>query len=309
MNKIVIAFLLFFAGNTSAQTKKFIGHNVVISNLVEGILITPDTTKSSPLVILIGGSGPVDRNGNQIMTKNNSLKFLAEGLYDLGISSFRYDKRLVKMMQRGSVDENKIRLDDFVDDAILVIDFFKANSKFSELIIIGHSQGSLVGMIAAQNRVNKFISIAGAGQQIDDVIVDQLAQQAPGLEENARQSFDDLRANGVAQNYSSGLASIFRPAIQPFILSWMQYDPQAEIAQLNIPVLIINGDKDLQVQVSEAELLAAAKPDAQLVIIPFMNHIFKRIEGDDLENQKSYNEYNLPIEPMLLDIIGNFILN
>ena len=110
-------------------------------------------------------------------------------------------------------------------------------------------------MIAAQDRADGFISIAGAGQQIDDVIVAQLEKQAPGLKENARQAFDDLRVNGVAINYSPGLASIFRSDIQPFIRSWMQFDPQTEIAKLSVPVLIINGDKDLQVQVSEGDLL------------------------------------------------------
>ncbi|MCW8980193.1 MAG: alpha/beta hydrolase, partial [Altibacter sp.] len=118
---------------------------------------------------------------------------------------------------------------------------------------------------------------------------------------------DDLRVNGVATNYSPLLASIFRPAIQPFIFDWMQYDPQEEIAKLDIPVLIVNGDKDIQVQVSEAEKLHAAKPDAQLVILPKMNHIFKKIEGDDLENQKSYNEFNRPVMPELIEIVSNFV--
>jgi len=165
-----------------------------------------------------------------------------------------------------------------------------------------------VGMIAARNRADGFISIAGAGQEIDDVIVDQLAKQAPGLTENARQSFDDLRVNGVAQNFSPGLASIFRPDIQPFIFSWMQYNPQVEIAKLEIPVLILNGTKDLQVQISEAQALQEAKPDATFVIIEDMNHVFKEISGNDLENSKSYNQPMLPIKKELIEITADFIL-
>ena len=183
----------------------------------------------------------------------------------------------------------------------------KKDGRFSKIYIIGHGQGSLVGMVAAQNGADGFVSIAGAGQEIDDVIVAQLAEQAPGLVDNARTSFDDLRANGIAYNYSPGLASIFRKELQPFIFTWMQFDPQIEITKLNIPVLIINGDKDIQVQISEAELLKNAKPDSQYEIIENMNHVLKEIEGNDLENSKSYNIYNLPVAPKLITVISDFI--
>jgi pimeloyl-ACP methyl ester carboxylesterase len=309
MKIYIFAVLLFFNfGINIAQETAPIGEEISIPPLVEGELLVPKTTEKVPLVILIGGSGPVDRNGNQMMTKNNSLKYLAEGLLEKGIAVFRYDKRLVKIMKMGAIDEKKIRFDHFVDDANSIIEYFKNDSRFSKLIIAGHSQGSLVGMIAAQSNVARFISIAGAGQEIDDVIVDQLEKQAPGLKDNARQSFDDLRVNGTAQNYSPGLASIFRPAIQPFIFNWMQYNPAVEIAKLDIPVLIINGDKDLQVEISEAKLLQQAKPDAELVIIENMNHLFKEIKGDDLENQKSYNETNRPVMPELINVISSFVL-
>lgn len=305
MKNIFIAFLLFF-GMASAQNKDYNSEDLSITPLIDGTLIVPSTEKP-PLAILIGGSGPTDRNGNQQMMVNNSLKLLAEGLYKNDIASFRYDKRIVKQMKMNSVDEKNIRFDDFIEDAAAVLNHFKKDGRFSKIYIIGHSQGSLIGMIAAQNGADGFISIAGTGQEIDDVIIDQLSKQAPGLVENARTSFDDLRANGVALNYSPGLASIFRKEIQPFVFTWMQYNPKVEIAKLNIPILIINGDKDIQVQVSEAELLRSAKPDAAYEIIPNMNHVFKEIEGNDLENSKSYNIYNLPVIPKLITVISDFI--
>jgi len=306
MTKLLILFTLFCFGTSFAQ-KNYTSEELKITPLVEGTLLLPETSEKPPLVIIIGGSGPTDRNGNQNMMKNNSLKFLAEALYTKGIASFRYDKRIVKIMKMGAMDEKKIKFDDFIEDAIAVTEHFKKDNRFGKLYIIGHSQGSLVGMIAAQNLADGFISIAGAGQEIDDVIVDQLAKQAPGLVDNARESFDDLRVNGVAQNYSPGLASIFRPDIQPFIYSWMQYNPQIELAKLNTPVLIVNGDKDLQVQVSEAEALYKAKPQATYKVIPKMNHVLKEINGNDLENSKSYNQYNLPISEELINVITQFI--
>ena len=308
IGRIIIYLLITITvWSASAQESTLNQEDLTVNALIKGTLLLPSGSETTPLVILIAGSGPTDRNGNQNMMKNNSLRFLAEGLYAEGVSSFRYDKRIVAQLRDGSLQEEQIRFDDFIDDATAVLDFFKDDQRFSSIYVAGHSQGSLVGMVAAQNRADGFISIAGAGQQIDDVIVDQLSKQAPGLVDNARQSFDDLRVNGVAQNYSPGLASIFRPAIQPFILTWMQYDPKVEIGKLDMPVIIINGDKDLQVQISEAELLRDAKPDAEYVIIPKMNHIFKEIDGDDLENSKSYNEYNRPVIPELIERITAFV--
>lgn len=305
--KYIPLFLLFFFGIASSQNKNYNSEELSITPLIDGTLIVPETSEKLPLAILIAGSGPTDRNGNQQMMVNNSLRFLAEGLYDAGIASFRYDKRIVKQMKKGTLNEKEVRFGDFITDAVAVLEYFKKDKRFSEIYIIGHSQGSLVGMIGAQNGADGFVSIAGAGQQIDAVIVDQLTKQAPGLADNARSAFNELRANGVAYNYSPGLASIFRKAIQPFIYSWMQFDPKVEIAKLNIPVLIINGDKDIQVLVSEAELLKKSKPNAEYKIIHKMNHVLKIIEGNDLENSKSYNIYNLPVVPELIDIVSDFI--
>ena len=306
--KIILLLWLFAVSTLVAQSDNFNAQNLRITPLVSGTLMIPDVERP-PLVILIAGSGPTDRNGNQQMVKNNSLRYLAEDLYKQGVASFRYDKRIVQQMKDGSIDERQIRFQDFIDDAAAVIERFKTDDNFSRVVVIGHSQGSLVGMVAAQGRADGFVSIAGAGQEIDDVIVDQLSKQAPGLVDNARQSFDDLRVNGVAQNFSPGLASIFRSDIQPFILTWMQYDPKVEIGKLDMPVLIINGEKDLQVQVSEAQILKDARPDARMIIIPKMNHIFKEIEGSDMDNAKSYNDYKLPVMPELVDAISGFVKN
>ena len=304
--KLIYILLLCF-GITVAQDSKFNSKDISVSQFVDGTLLLPKASEKIPLVIIIGGSGPTDRNGNQQMMENNSLRFLAEGLYEKGIASYRYDKRIVKLMKRRTLREKDIRFDDFITDAIVVTNFFKNGGEFSEIFIIGHSQGSLVGMIAAQEGADGFISLEGAGQEIDDVIVDQITVQSPGLKESARSAYDDLRANGVALNYSPHLASLFRPDIQPFMISWMKFNPKVEISKLNMPVLIINGDKDIQVLVTEAEHLKEAQPKAEIVIIQNMNHIFKKIEGSDLENTKSYNIYNLPIMPELVETVSSFI--
>ncbi|OIP49387.1 MAG: alpha/beta hydrolase [Flavobacteriaceae bacterium CG2_30_34_30] len=304
---ILITFLIVF--NSFSQNKTYKAEEIKINNLIDGLLLVPENEETSTLAILIQGSGPTDRNGNQPMVNNNSLKYLAEGLSNRKIATFRYDKRLVNLARQGRLKEENIVFDDFIKDAMDVTAYFKKDPRFSKIVIIGHSEGSLVGMVTAQeNRADAFISIAGAGQEIDDVIVDQLERQAPALKEDARNSFDDLRVNGIATNYGEGLSSIFRPSVQPFMRTWMAYNPQKEIAKLNIPVFIINGNQDIQVDENEAKLLKEAKPDAELLIIEGMNHIFKKITpGDTMENAKSYNEPNRKVMPELIETIENFI--
>ena len=301
----IVLLLNFFS--IQAQDN-FIANDLRINQYVEGTLLAP-RQETVPLAIIINGSGPIDRNGNEMMTKNNAAKKLAEALAKKRIATFRYDKRTLKAQQL-NIDEKDMRFDDFIDDAKAVIKRFSELPNYSSLYIIGHSQGSLVGMIAAQEKADGFISIAGAGQTIDSLIVEQIGRQMPGLEESARTAFNELRANGKVKDYNQGLASLFKRSIQPFMFSWMKYDPQQEIKKLEMPVLIINGDNDLQVNTNEAENLKAARPDAELIIIENMNHIYRIIDkNDDIANQKSYNEPQRPISNEMIEQISNFILN
>ncbi len=308
MRPFIFIFLSFFFTIASAQN--YTSRDLKVSPFIDGTLLMPSETVKPKLAILIAGSGPTDRNGNQRMMKNNSLKLLAESLSNEGIATFRYDKRIVKLMQeRTNFSEKDFKFDDFIEDATAVVDFFTKTDDFSGVYVVGHSQGSLVGMaaISARNDVAGFVSIAGPGQSIDKVIIDQLGKQAPGLKENAIQAFNDIKLTGESKNYSPGLASIFRSDIQPFIASWMQYDPQTLIAGLEIPVLIINGTNDIQVDVDEAKMLQNANKNAPMVLVENMNHIFRVITEVGMDNQKSYNEPNRPIAPLLSSSILGFI--
>ncbi|HSI70440.1 MAG TPA: hypothetical protein VK941_09425, partial [Gillisia sp.] len=206
------------------------------------------------------------------------------------------------------IKEEDLRFEDFSEDVINIIDHFREKEIFSKIIIAGHSEGSLIGLIAAgKSAPDGFISLAGAGKPIDEIIVDQLAKQSATLSENAREAFEEIKLRGSTTNYSPYLESIFRPSAQPYIASWMEYNPAEELAKLEIPVLIVNGSFDLQVDVGDAELLKEAKPDAQLVILDGMNHIFRKIEGESLENTKAYNEPARPLHPELIPVLAEFI--
>jgi pimeloyl-ACP methyl ester carboxylesterase len=203
--KMLLIFIALSTTLLAQDSTKFNQRDISVSPFIDGTILTPETETKSPLVILIAGSGPTDRNGNQQMITNNHLKYLAEGLYKEGIATFRYDKRIIKQMKDRTVNEESIRFDDFIKDAKDIVAYFKRSKSFSKIIILGHSQGATVGVLAAQDGVDGYISVAGPGRSIDQVIVQQLSEQAPGLKENARNAFDELAANGSTQNYSPGL--------------------------------------------------------------------------------------------------------
>ena len=300
--------ILFISIICFSQTEKslFSSKELQISKWIDGTLLVPDEMKNPKLAIIIAGSGPTDRNGNQNFLQNNSLKKLAESLTINGIATFRYDKRVVKQLKTGKLDLNT-RFDDFVNDAKDVIKHFKAKDEFSEIYVIGHSQGSLVGMLASLKDVDGFISLAGAGQNIGDVILEQVEKTAPMFETDTERVINTLKAGKTTKDYPAELTSMFSEEIQPFMINWMSYYPTEILNKLEIPILIVNGTKDLQVTVGEAERLKKSNDNARLKLIENMNHILFIIEGDNLENSKSYNETSRAISSDLIETITSFM--
>jgi hypothetical protein len=298
--------MLLFVQLTFAQLNPFTENLASVNKLIDGTLTIPENIDNPPLVILIQGSGPTDRDGNQTMMKNDASKKIAHQLAENGIACYRFDKRIFKM-NKFKIKEADLRFEDFVTDVNSILEYFKADKNFGKIILAGHSEGSLIGMLAAQQSADAFISLAGAGRSIDKIVVEQLAKQSEELSENARQAFDEMSKTGSTSNYSPYLESIFRPSVQPYMLSWMKYDPALEIAKLEVPILIINGSFDLQVDSTDAEILNAAAPTSKLVVLKNMNHIFREIKGENLENTKAYNEPNRPLHPELIPVLTDFI--
>lgn len=304
MKNLIILFSLISSLSFS-QEQNYTQTDVRISNWIDGSLVVPNSG-SDQLAIIIAGSGPTDRDGNQNFLKSNNLKKLAIALADNNIASFRYDKRIVKQIKTNTTDPN-IRFDDFVTDALDVVKYFKSKNEFKKIYIIGHSQGSLIGMLAAKTDVDGMISLAGAGQSIDNVIIEQVEKTAPMFTTDTKRVFDILRSGKTTTDYPPALASVFDISIQEFMMSWMKYDPAQVINELNIPILLINGTKDLQVEPAEAELLHAANKNSELKLIDKMNHVLFIIEGDAQENAKSYNNPSLKISEELIKSIVDFI--
>ena len=306
MKFLVLFISLCLSSSLLAQESNFTKQDISVNKHIDGTLLTPNNVIKPNLAIIIAGSGPTDRDGNQNFLKNNSLKKLAVNLTNNNIATYRYDKRIVKQLKSNNLDKNII-FDHFVTDAKSVIDYFKSTKNFNKIYVIGHSQGSLVGMLAAKDRADGFISLAGAGQSIDQVIIEQVNKTAPNFTEDTKRIFKTLKEGKTTTDYPMALSSIFNIEIQKFMINWMKYNPTEVLSTLNIPILVINGTKDLQVSESEAKLLKEANKDATLKIIENMNHVLVTIEGDNLENSKSYAETQRPIAEGLIDTITNFI--
>jgi len=218
MRFIYSLFFLIISTLCFAQEKEYNSAIVKINRYVEGSLVTPYTDEEEvPLIILIMDAGAINRDGNDRMSKNDTFKHLSHELARLEIATYRYDKRLFRMDGLG-IKEHEISLDHFIEDAKSVVNYFKEN--YSKIIIAGHGQGSLIGMLASKTNVQSFISIAGNGQSLDQVIIEQIARQAPGLDKSAAAAFKQLKENGRATGYDPALESIFRYNLQPFMRSW-----------------------------------------------------------------------------------------
>lgn len=298
--------LLFFISlEAFSQEKNYDSLQVTIDPEVQGTLLSPKGENQPPLAILIAGSGPTDRDGNQALFKNNSLKYLAEGLAQKGIATFRYDKRVIAQINKATVQEEKMTFEDEVNDALLVVNHFK--DKYKKIILIGHYEGSLIGLLVAQKVVvSKFVSISGAGNSSATLIEEQIGKNAPQLKEESLKIISQLRKGELVENISPYLAPVFRKSVQPYLISWFKYEPAKEIAKLQIPILIVQGTNDLQVEDKEVQLLKEAQPKAQLLLIEGMNHVLKKVKTLE-ENQQSYLNPDLPIPGELVEGIASFI--
>lgn len=278
---------------------------------IHGTLQLPEAPAKCPVVLMHAGSGPTDRDGNTPLLpgKNDSLKMIAQGLAEEGIASVRFDKRGIAASAGALTSEADLRFDDYVDDVVAWIKLLQNDTRFSGVVVLGHSEGSLIGMAAA-NKVSGLsgvISVAGAGKPAYELIEEQLANQAKDIRDESHAIMDDLKKGRTVEKVRSELMALFRPSVQPYMISWFKYDPATEIANLDVPVLILQGTTDLQVPVEDAQLLAKAKPDAKLKMFDGMNHVLKEAPLDPQANIAAYSNPELPLAPGFLEEIVSFV--
>jgi pimeloyl-ACP methyl ester carboxylesterase len=262
-----------------------------------------------PVALFIAGSGPTDRDCNSptLGLKTDAFKQLAHKLSEQGIATLRYDKRGIGESKAAMKSEITLRFDNYVDDAIAWVESLKSDPRFSGVYIVGHSEGSLIGMVAAEHNVAGYVSLAGVGETADKAIKRQLSNLPAGLKDTAYAIIDSLAAGKTVLKFPISLYTLFRPTVQPYEISWFKFDPQVLIKRLAIPILIIQGTTDIQVGVDDALRLKQANPSATLDTITGMNHVLKMAPIERQANMATYNNPALPINDKLVKDIEDFI--
>jgi alpha-beta hydrolase superfamily lysophospholipase len=290
-------------------TESAITLNTLSGNIYGTLTMPKDAAGKIPVVLIIAGSGPTDRDGNSpaLGLNANIYKLLAYDLGKAGIASVRYDKRMIGQ-SAGTQKESDLRFDDYIDDAVGFIEMLGDDARFSKVIVAGHSEGSLVGMIACQGQdVKGFISLAGAGEPAEKILDEQMKSKPQYLQDNYHKIMDTLKRGKTNQEVDPQLYPVLRPSIQNYVMSWCRRIPQLEIKRLKMPILIIQGTTDLQVSVDNAEKLKNAKSSATLDIIHGMNHILKDAPADKDQNMATYKDPNLPLNAQMVTDIIDFI--
>lgn len=309
-NAILVALLLVFTIEGNAQTfkEKEVKRKVDGGELYGTMLNAKNGNGTA--IVFISGSGPTDRDGNSgIEGKNNSLKMLAEELGKKGYSSLRVDKRAIGKSYPG-YPEKDLRFDTYVNDITDWITWVKANNKdIKKIVIAGHSEGSLIGMLAAQKtNADGFISLAGTGVTGDSIVKLQLVDKLmPVQYEESAAALDSLADGHLVKKPPLYLMMLFRPSVQPYLISWLKYNPAVEIAKLTCPVLIVQGLNDLQVFKNDAEILAKANPKAEMVLLDKVTHTLKEAGPTRDENVATYSNPDLPLSIKLVDTVVAFL--
>ncbi len=297
-NKISLAiFILQFAFmKILAQDEPII--LVTPTGGIEGSLLLPEKREVCPVVLIIAGSGPTDRNGNNSEMENNSLKMLAQEFQKRGVASLRFDKRGIGQSSDAGRDQSELRFDTYVNDVKAWVDMLAKDKRFSKIIIAGHSEGSLIGIVASvkNKKVAALISIAGAGRPADVIIKEQLSGAPENIQLALFRMLDRVKKGDTISSVPPIFYPILHPSVQPYMTSWFKYDPAIEIKKLNIPILILQGSTDVQVKELDAEQLAKAAPTAIKKTILNMNHVLKDCDTMDKEKQKPiYSEPTYPL--------------
>lgn len=312
MKKIIFLLLIalvVFKTTVQAQSETPITYKNLSGNINGTLTMPANVTGKIPVVLIIADIGPTDRNGNneQAGIHGNTYKLLAEGLSKSGIAVVRFDKRMVGESKTANKIED-LRFDDYVDDAVGLIDMLADDQRFSKVILLGHGEGSVVAMLASRDQPAKaIISINATSEQGDKVMTGIFKSKPQYLQDEFKTLLDSMRKGKTFDNVDLAMYPLVTTAKQKFLMSYFKYVPTRIIKIMKVPVLIIQGSTDLQVNPDNADKLKKAKSDATLISIAGMNHIMKEAPADKDQNMATYTQPNLPLKAELVPDLVKFI--
>jgi pimeloyl-ACP methyl ester carboxylesterase len=276
-----------------------------------GVLDLPPAPGPWPVVLIHPGSGPTDRDGNQPGMRNDSLKMLGRALAERGVACLRIDKRGVGGSAKALAKESDVRIETYAADAAAWVKFLRADRRFTKVGFVGHSEGSLIGLLAGQKeKLDAFVSLCGPGERLSDTIRRQVKGQLPKeLAEKNEAILTALEAGKRVDDVPKELMVLYRPSVQPFLISVFQHDPATEVGKLGCPVLVVTGTHDIQISAADGEKLAAGAKGARHVAVKDMCHVLKETDKTGRLEQALtvYRDPKVPLHPKLAGELADFL--
>ena len=266
-------------------------------------------TGKIPVVLIIADAGPTDRDGNNVKTGVSAFtyKLLANALGKNGVATLRYDKRLVGESV-STTKENQLRIDDYSDDAVSLINMLNEDQRFSKIILFGHGQGALIAEVAQYDEpVKAFVAAEWNADRGEKILTDEVNARSKFLADEFKVIMDSLKKGKTTQNVDPSLYFIASPSMQPFIMSWCRIDLIKGLKKIKIPVMIIQGTTDLILPVANGEKFKKAKSDVNLLIVKGMNHQLRDAPSDEEKNLATYGNPDLPLKPEMVSGMVDFI--
>jgi len=309
---LVLLLALSAPADNVAPPPRVVGELVELktdTGTLYGTIDLPATPGPWPVVLIHAGSGPTDRDGNGPGIWTNCLKMVGRGLAAEGLATLRIDKRGIAASAKAMKSEKEIRIDTYAVDVVAWVAMLRKDSRFTKVGFIGHSEGTLIGLIAAKEaKFDAFVALCGAGRPLQDVLREQLKKNlSDELYKKSEAIITELEADRTVKDVPKDLAALFRPSVQPYLISVFQRDPVKLASEVKVPFLIVSGSTDIQIAAADAKRLSDANPKGKLVTIEGMNHVLKAVKETDRSHQlPSYFNPTLPLHPKLMPELVSF---
>jgi pimeloyl-ACP methyl ester carboxylesterase len=285
----------FYASGTKQRAVRFAGSD---GATLAGTLLLPIKSELQrvPGVVLVAGSGPTDRDGNNPLApvRIDLLKQIAELLAGAGIATLRYDKRGIGQSTprpRGALEEQErfVAWDNFAGDVVAAQAELVRHDEIKPYAtaLLGHSEGGLLALAAAtlikRNRPHSMVLAATPGRPMADILRAQLARNAPQLLDAAVQAIAAIQATGhIPANVPREIESVFPAYAGPFLQRLMAFDPARALLELDLPCLVLQGGADRQVVPMEdvqplIDALGKRTISGEAMVFPAVSHNLKQV--------------------------------
>jgi hypothetical protein len=306
---------------------KFDGVNVQLA----GTLLVPklEAGKRAPAVLIIAGSGPTPRDGVTFgSAKQLIYRELAEHLAARGYVTLRYDKRCVG----ASACAKPASFDDFIDDARGAVDYLRELPQVDRkrIFLFGHSEGGLIAATIGANDEQELAGIvlaAMSGRTLAKLMREQIQNRLTEAGQPAKEISDFMaRYDRVVRGLMNGRTRFPEENLNekdPFdallvglinqyevVIALLVNDPLQIVNNLKYPVLVLQGKKDVQVAVKDAQFIEEAlkraeHPDATTHLLDDVDHLLKTNKG--AASLAAYADAARPIDANLLAILTEWM--